>query len=82
MFFKNPLDILILLPSALHSSLPARSVSAVFNSFVTPPLDCSPPGSSVHGILQARILEWVAVGSHRGLLKKMLSFLTCFTATF
>ena len=22
--------------------------------------DCSPPGSSVHGILQARILEWVA----------------------
>ena len=24
------------------------------------PLDCSPPGSSVHGILQARILEWVA----------------------
>ena len=25
------------------------------------PLDCSPPGSSVHGILQARILEWVAI---------------------
>ena len=24
------------------------------------PLDCSPPGSSVYGILQARILEWVA----------------------
>ena len=24
------------------------------------PLDCSPPGSSVHGILQARILEWVS----------------------
>ena len=24
------------------------------------PIDCSPPGSSVHGILQARILEWVA----------------------
>ena len=23
------------------------------------PMDCSPPGSSVHGILQARILEWV-----------------------
>ena len=22
------------------------------------PMDCSPPGSSVHGILQARILEW------------------------
>ena len=30
------------------------------------PIDCSPPGSSVHGILQARILEWVAVPSPRG----------------
>ena len=25
------------------------------------PMDCRPPGSSVHGILQARILEWVAI---------------------
>ena len=25
------------------------------------PMDCSPPGSSVHGILQVRILEWVAM---------------------
>ena len=25
------------------------------------PIDCSPPGSSVHGILQSRILEWVAI---------------------
>ena len=30
------------------------------------PLDCSPPGSSVHGILQARILEWVAMPFSRG----------------
>ena len=30
------------------------------------PMDCSPPGPSVHGILQARILEWVAVPSSRG----------------
>ena len=30
------------------------------------PIDCSPPGSSVHGILQARILEWVAMPSSRG----------------
>ena len=27
------------------------------------PLNCSPPGSSVHGIFQARILEWVAISS-------------------
>ena len=26
-------------------------------------MDCSPPGSSVHGILQAKILEWVAIPS-------------------
>ena len=30
------------------------------------PMDCSPPGSSVHGILQARILEWIAIPSSRG----------------
>ena len=30
------------------------------------PTDCRPPLSSVHGILQARILEWVAVPSSRG----------------
>ena len=30
------------------------------------PLDCSPPGSSVHGISQARILEWVSISSSRG----------------
>ena len=30
------------------------------------PIDCSPPGSSVHGILQARKLEWVAVPFSRG----------------
>ena len=30
------------------------------------PMDCSPPGSSVHGILQARILEWVAIPPSRG----------------
>ena len=30
------------------------------------PMDCSPPGSSVHGIFQARILEWGAISSSRG----------------
>ena len=37
------------------------------------PMDCSTPASSVHGILQARILEWVVIpfpiqGSQLGLL--------------
>ena len=30
------------------------------------PMDCSLPGSSLHGILQARILEWVAISFSRG----------------
>ena len=30
------------------------------------PMDCSLPGSSVHGILQARILEWVTIPFYRG----------------
>ena len=34
-------------------------------SFATP-MDCSPPGSSVHGISQARMLEWGAVSAFRG----------------
>ena len=31
------------------------------------PMDCITPGSSVHGILQARILEWVAIPFSRGI---------------
>ena len=30
------------------------------------PMDCSLPGSSIHGILQARVLEWVAISFSRG----------------
>ena len=30
------------------------------------PVDCSPPGSSVHGILRARVPEWVTVSFSRG----------------
>ena len=30
------------------------------------PMDCSPPGFSVHGIIQARILQWVAISFSRG----------------
>ena len=44
------------------------------------PMDCIPPGSSVHGILQARILEWVAIPFLRGssqLRGSHLSLLYC-----
>ena len=40
-----------------------KSQSEVAQSCPTPsdPVDCSPPGSSVHGIFQARVLEWGAI---------------------
>ena len=40
-----------------------KSESEVAQSFPTlsDPMDCSPPGSSVHGIFQARVLEWHAI---------------------
>ena len=40
-------------------------VAKLFPTFETP-MDCSPPGSPVHGILQARILEWAAISFSRG----------------
>jgi len=43
-------------PSPMHES-------EVSQACPTPsdPMDCSPPGPSVHGIFQARVLEWVAI---------------------
>ena len=40
-----------------------KSESEVAQSFPTlsDPMDCSLPGSSIHGIFQARVLEWVAI---------------------
>ena len=40
-----------------------KSEREVAQSCLTPrdPMDCSPPGSSVLGIFQARVLEWVAI---------------------
>ena len=58
----------LLLVRALIPSSGYRSTSLIAQSCLTLcySLDCSPPGYSVHGILQARILEWVAISSSRG----------------
>jgi len=39
------------------------------------PMDCSPPGSSVHGIFQARILEWVTITFPRGMFPTQGTFI-------
>ena len=46
-----------------------KSESEVAQSCLTPsdPMDCSPPGSSVHGVFQAGVLEWGAIAfSNKG----------------
>ena len=47
----------------LLQCMKVKSKSEVDQSCPTPsdPMDCNPPGSSVHGICQARVLEWVAI---------------------
>ena len=51
---------------AKTSSLRNLYVSAQSCRILCNPISCGPPGSPVHGILQARILEWVAISSSRG----------------
>ena len=48
------------------SCMHAKSLQSCLTLFK--PMDCRPPGSSVHGTLQARILEWVVISSSRDLL--------------
>ena len=47
--------------SGVCSCVRAQSCPTLLN-----PMDCSPPSSSVHGIFQARVLEWVAISLSRG----------------
>ena len=39
------------------------------------PMDCSLPGSSIHGIFQARVLEWVAIAFSKGWNPSLLCLL-------
>ena len=51
----------------IHNPEPqSRMVVLVVQSTLCNPIGYHPPGSSVHGILQARILEWVAISFSRG----------------
>ena len=50
----------------LHVLLESMSVCVVHAVFDCDPVDYSPPGSSLHAIVQARILEWVVISSSRG----------------
>ena len=67
----------------LLQCMKVKSESEVTQSCQTlcDPMDCSPPGSSIHGIFQARILEWGAITFSRGVpldkhkKKKMFAYI-------
>ena len=60
----------------------SRCMNAQLYLTLCDPVDCSPPDSSVHGILQARILEWIAIPVSRGSLwLKNQTCISCLSCT-
>ena len=64
---QDPIPLLDLLRKEYYIIF-IKCIYSVSHSIVSlcDPMDCSPPGSSVLGILQAEILEWVAISFSRG----------------
>ena len=58
----------------IHIYIHAAAAAKLLQSSLTliDPIDCSPPGSSVHGIFQARVLEWGAIAFSVFLYKYIL----------
>ena len=48
-------------PSPMHESEKSKWSRPVVSWTLRDPMDCIPPGSSIHGIFQARVLEWGAI---------------------
>ena len=64
---KKPYLVSCYIPGAWNSAgLYAYLLSHSVMSDSCNPMDCNPPGSSVQGILQARILDWIAISFSRG----------------
>ena len=57
LYSKEEVKTLVFFSSALFINLPVIQLC----STLCKPMNCGPPGSFVHGIIQARILEWVAI---------------------
>ena len=69
--------------SGLPFPSPMRE-SEVAQSCLTPsdPMDYSPPGSSIHGIFQARVLEWGATAFYSSSVRVQIKFLVLFYYSF
>ena len=84
----NPLSFCLLVTVPLQ--VPPQNSMKVLVAQLCPtlcdPTDCGSPGSSDHGILQARILEWVAISSSRGYSwprdQAHVSCVSCFAGGF
>ena len=60
------LDTFSFMDSLLHKYMFTSGKSLPSCLALCDPMECSPPGSSVHGILLAKILEWVTISFSRG----------------
>ena len=59
-------SVLVHLSSGTSCHISCMKVTSLSYPTLSDPMDCSLPGSSVHGIFQARVLEWVATSFSRG----------------
>ena len=59
--FWHPNEVIFKKPLLCENKIVLKKDSIKMYPTLGDAMDCSPPGSSVHGILQARILEWVAI---------------------
>ena len=66
-------EVMSLLLNMLSAAAAARSLQSC--PTLRDPMDGSPPGSSVHGILQARVLEWGAIAFSNMQTRLVLTFL-------
>jgi len=56
-------------PQEIHAAAAAAAAKLLQSCpTLSDPMDCSPPGSSIHGLFQARVLEWGAIAFSRNTL--------------
>ena len=81
--FSRP-DQVRIFPFTVEACMHAKFLQSC--STLCDPMNCSSPGSSVHGIRQARILEWVAMPSSRGSSRPRdqtcISYVSCMASRF
>ena len=73
----------LIIPSSHPSSSACKHAKSLQSCLILcHPTDCSPPGSSVHGILQARTLAWVAISLLHPEIKPMSRYVSCIVGMF